>query len=94
MLFRSPVFKPRGGLGANFSQMARGNGLRAWRLEAGGVASRAGMVVGDILTHVGGHAIGTQRELDEALDCLDRGDSVTIGWRRGVETMQADLELQ
>ena len=91
---QTPVFKPRGGLGANFSQMARSAGLRAWRLEAGGVASRAGMKVGDILTHLGGYAVSTQKELEEALDSLDRGDHVTIRWRRGVETMQADLELQ
>lgn len=50
------------------------------RVEASTPASRAGLRTGDIITSLDGHPIGSRADLSTALDGIEPGSIVDVGW--------------
>jgi len=60
------------------------SGVLVARVDAGGPAARAGVVRGEIVTKVDGHAIAGAREFYEVLDAVTEGSTVDLTlWRDG-----------
>lgn len=60
------------------------SGVLVSRVEAGGPAARAGVVRGEIVTKVDGHAVAGARELYDVLDSVTEGSEVELTlWRDG-----------
>ncbi len=58
------------------------NGVLLERLELEGPASKAGLKLGDVITHINGVAVDTQSEFEEELSYRYPGDRVTITYLR------------
>jgi hypothetical protein len=86
-----PDFMPRADLGLI---VGPGGNARAWRVTAGGCAESAGIMQGDVLTFIGGHEIGSPKDLERILDLFSRGDSVKLKWTRGEKQMEAQVVMQ
>jgi S1-C subfamily serine protease len=50
---------------------------------SGGTAARAGLVAGDVITRLDGHAIDSANTLSRVMSGLHPGDRVRLGWLDG-----------
>ena len=58
----------------------------------GAAAQKGGLKAGDLVLKFGGKAIGSLKDLQEALGPMHAGDSVTVKIRRGEE--EKDIKVQ
>ena len=63
------------------------------QVEGGSPAAATGLLKGDVITDVDGHAIGDASDLVVALRSWKPGERVVITWRRGVATRKAGVIL-
>ena len=67
-------------------QLAEGVGLMVQSVEPSSLASSLALQPGDIVTRIGERTIGSPADVRSALEAIDVGDDVTVGFlRKGVE---------
>jgi S1-C subfamily serine protease len=87
----------RGYLGVGLQPIAlpapQQGGLIVLSVESDGPAGRAGLVLGDILTSVGGKPVASVEDLQEALGAGSAGKTVSVSLIRGGDPVQVDLTI-
>ena len=68
------------------------DGLLVRGVLDGSAAEKAGLRRGDLLVHAGGAALASTDDLFDALDAA--GDTLTVGYVRGTEEYEAEIELR
>lgn len=79
-------------------------GVLVLQVESGGPAERAGLRgtvnttrgrrLGDVIEQINGTSVNSVRELEDALQQYNAGDSVSVTFLRGRERRQVDIQLQ
>jgi S1-C subfamily serine protease len=75
-------------LGVSVNSAAGANGAAIAGVLSGGPAESAGLAAGDVITAVGGTAIGSADDLTGTLAGYEPGDTVSVTWTDGAGTSQ------
>jgi putative serine protease PepD len=62
-------------------------------VDPASAAAKAGLLVGDVITSIGGTATKTSDQLAAAVRSHQPGDTVTVAWTRGTQPMTAQVTL-
>lgn len=81
------------GLGLMPDYTFNGTGVRADGVSSGRAAEKAGMKAGDILIKIGNFNTNTLEEYMQALSKFRKGDKTKIVFKRGEETLEAEVEF-
>lgn len=84
----------RAALGITVERDAAAEGLRVTSVTEGSAAAEAGIVEGDIITHVDGEAVSTLRSIRAVLAALQAGDVVEVELLRDGEPLTLSVTLQ
>ena len=68
-----------------------GAGLRVDGVSDNKPAQKAGIKAGDIITQLGAHSISSMEAYMQALSKFKKGDSTTVKYKRGNETLEASV---
>jgi hypothetical protein len=74
--------------------LAEGEGVVVRTLQPGGPAAEAGLATSDVITKVGGKAVGTHEELRDAVSAHQPGDEIAVDYihRGAVKTARIVLD--
>lgn len=70
-----------------------GTGVRVDGVTDGRAAQKAGIKAGDILIQLGEHSISSMEGYMQALAKFKKGDSTTVKYKRGNETLEASVQF-
>ncbi len=79
-------------IGVTVEERMDGNGVEATAIASGGVAEKAGLRKGDIITQLGDTKIDAPETLQQALR-EDQGKEVTLRYQRAGKTMNTKISL-
>ena len=70
-----------------------GGGVRVDGVSEGRAAQKAGMKTGDVITAIGAYQTSSVEEYMKALSRFKKGDSTTVTYKRGTETLTANIQF-
>lgn len=70
-----------------------GTGVRADGVSDGRPAARAGLKAGDVIVQLGEHAVSSVETYMQALNKFNKGDKTKVKFKRGSETLEADVQF-
>ena len=70
-----------------------GSGVRTDGVSDGRPAQKAGIQTGDVVIQIGEHTINSMENYMQALGKFKKGDKATIKYKRGEETLTAEVEF-
>lgn len=70
-----------------------GNGVRADGVSEGRPASKAGLKVGDVIIQLGDNKVTSVESYMQALNKFNKGDRTKVKYKRGNETLEADVQF-
>ncbi len=70
-----------------------GEGVRADGVTEGRPASKAGLKAGDVIIQLGPHKVSSVESYMQALNQFNKGDKTKINFKRGNETVEADVQF-
>lgn len=70
-----------------------GSGIRADGVSDGRPAQKAGLKTGDVIIQLGDRPVPSMEKYMEALSSFKKGDSTTVKFRRGSDTMEAPIQF-
>jgi hypothetical protein len=70
-----------------------GTGVRADGVSEGKAAQQAGLKAGDVIIQLGTHPINSLENYMQALGTFKKGDRTTVKFKRGTETIEANVEF-
>ena len=70
-----------------------GEGVRADGVTEGRPASKAGLKAGDVIIQLGPHKVSSVESYMQALNQFNKGDKTKIKFKRGNETVEADVQF-
>ena len=70
-----------------------GSGVRADGVSEGRPAQKAGLKAGDVIVQLGNYPVPSMEKYMEALSAFKKGDTTTVKYRRGNETIEAPIQF-
>lgn len=70
-----------------------GNGVRADGVSDGRPAARAGLQTGDVIIQLGDNVVNSMDTYMQALNKFNKGDKTKVKFKRGKDTMEADIQF-
>jgi hypothetical protein len=70
-----------------------GNGVRADGISEGKPAQKAGLKAGDIILKIGDYNVSSMESYMQTLGKFKKGEKTKVKYRRGNETLEADVEF-
>jgi hypothetical protein len=70
-----------------------GSGVRADGVTDGKAAQKAGLKAGDVIIQLGSHTINSLENYMQALGTFKKGDKTTVKYKRGNETLEANVDF-